>query len=98
MTLKKRIEALEMKINCNQEDLPSCIIIQAQGGRLDAVEDETPIMQFHSGNVTYFLEPGETEILFTARAAKAAKNLLPSKMAVPCLMATTSKMLAEKAM
>ena len=91
-----RLEILEKKMLVSDEDLPGCIIIQAESARLDGEEDTSEIVQFSSNEITYYREPAESEEDFTTRAAMAAKGLLPSKNAIPVLLAAvTERMLTE---
>lgn len=93
MSLKTRIEILEKKMCSDNDNGPSCVIICAESGRLDAVPDDSAIIRYMADNVVYDREQGETEKAFTMRAAKAAKAKLPSQIAVPVLMAVTENMI-----
>lgn len=91
-SLKTRLENLEKKLFTDNENLPDCIIITAENGRLNSEPDTSKIVRFTTNNEIYDIEPLETEETFVMRAADAAKAKLPAK-GVPCLIAITENML-----
>ena len=93
-SLKSRVENLEQKMQTGELDV-DCILIVPESARLDAKPDNSEISRLTCDNVTYDRMPQEPEEAFVMRVAKAAKALLSTPQAVPCLLALTENMLAE---
>lgn len=94
MNLKTRIEILEQKLSTD-DNLPDCVIIIPESGRRDTVPDESAIVRLKCDGATYDRESQEPEETFVMRVAESAKALMSHRAAVPCLLATTEKSLAD---
>ena len=91
--LETRIEVLEKRFT-SDADLPECILIIPESGRLNAEPDTSQIICLVSDNVTYDREPNETEESFIMRASELAKSKLPLPGAIPNLLVVTENMIA----
>lgn len=91
-SLHKRLEVLEKKMFTDDANLPSCILITTESGRLDAVIDESEIIKLTSDGITYDRKSQELEEDFVLRVAEFSRAKLPAK-GVPVLIAQTEKMI-----